>query len=160
MDSGLTGYVTNAVWAIIGALGSKLGTQAVLGSNNTGIMGYAGNLAVGAGLWLLTEKMLRNREASKGVVTGTMIQVIIRAINDFTPFGSYVQQLGMGDYMVQSYVTPQVLVDPWNNAQIAIPNGWAPTTVVAPATAAAGGGTGMSGYDYGTTYGMRGSGVY
>lgn len=164
---GLTSLVTNAVFVIVGALGSKLGAQAVLGSNNTGIIGYVGNAAIGVALWLLTEKVMHNRAAASGVIAGTVVQILLRAINDFTPFGSYVQQLGMGDYQVQSFVTPQVLVDPWNSAQIAIPNGWAPT-MVAPAPAAgsgapaAGGGPGMGDYAYGNNLygGGRGTALY
>jgi hypothetical protein len=136
-SSGLAGMVTNAVFVIVGALGSKLGAQMVLGSNNTGLIGYAGNAAIGAAMWLLTEHVMKNRQASSGVIAGTLVQIILRAINDFTPFGSYVSGLGFGDYQMQSFVTPQVLVDPWNSAQILIPNGWgAPTPVPLPAAAA------------------------
>jgi len=137
----LTGIVTNAAFVIVGALGSKLGAQLILGANNTGWMGYAGNEAVGVGLWFFTEHVMKNKEASSGVIAGTVVEIILRIINDMTPFGQYVSGLGMGDYQAQSFVTPQVLVDPYNSAQIQIPNGWAPTTVVAPA---AGGGTGLS----------------
>lgn len=162
---GVTQLVTNAVFVIVGALGSKLGAQAVLGSNNTGIIGYVGNAAIGAALWLLTEKVMKNRAAASGVIAGTVVQILLRAINDFTPFGSYVQQLGMGDYQVQSFVTPQVLVDPWNSAAIQIPNGWAPTMVAPPpaAAAAAGGGApGMGDYAYGNQLygGGRGTALY
>ena len=34
---------TNAVFVIVGALGSELGAQAILGTNNVGVVGYAGN---------------------------------------------------------------------------------------------------------------------
>jgi len=121
---GVGALVTNAVFVIIGALGSKLGAQAILGSNNVGVMGYAGNAAVGGVLWFITEKLMKNRAASAGVISGTVVQILLRVINDYTPFGSYVSQLGMGDYQMQSFVTPQVLVDPWNNAAIRIPDGW------------------------------------
>lgn len=124
--SSLGGIVTNAVFVIIGALGSKLGAQAVLGTNNTGLIGYAANAAAGGALWFLTEKVMHNRAAASGVIAGTVVQIILRIINDYTPFGSYVSQLGMGDYQMQSFVTPQVLVDPWNSAEIAIPDAWAP----------------------------------
>jgi len=167
---GLTGIVTNAVFVIVGALGSKLGAQAVLGTNNTGIIGYVGNAAIGAALWLLTEKVMHNRAAASGVIAGTVVQILLRAINDFTPFGSYVQQLGMGDYQVQSFVTPQVLVDPWNSAAISIPNGWAPTMVAPPPASTtgappAGGGppaAGMGDYAYGNNLygGGRGTALY
>jgi hypothetical protein len=150
----LTGIVTNAVFVIVGALGSKLGAQLILGSNNVGWVGYLGNAAVGLGLWFLTEHVMKNKEASSGVIAGTVVEVLLRIINDMTPFGQYVSGLGMGDYQMQSFVTPQVLVDPYNNAQIQLPNGWAPQTIVqAPAAPASG-----MGYMYGDTY--TGPGTY
>jgi hypothetical protein len=124
MSTNVTELVTNAVFVILGALGSKLGAQAVLGTKNTGIMGYAGNAAVGAALWFITEKLMKNRAASAGIISGTIVQILLRVINDYTPFGSYVAQLGMGDYQMQSFVTPQVLVDPLNSAQVRVPDGW------------------------------------
>ena len=152
----LTGIITNAVFVVVGALGSKLGAQMVLGSNNVGLIGYAGNLAIGAGLWLLTEKVMKNKEASSGVIAGTFVQVILRVINDYTPFGSYVSGLGMGDYQMQSFVTPQTLVDPYNSAQIQIPGGWAPQIAAPPPskTMAAAAGVPSSGMGdvYGSTY--------
>jgi hypothetical protein len=143
--SGLTPLVTNAAFVIIGALGTKLATQAVLGTNNTGLVGYAGNAAVGGVLWFITEKFMKNRAASTGILSGTIVQILLRVINDYTPFGQYVAQLGMGDYQMQSFVTPQVLVDPWNSAQIAVPPGWGPAPgqpaqIAAPAGRMGGGG--------------------
>lgn len=120
----LTQLATISAFAIVGAVGSKLGTQIILGSNNTGWVGYGANAAVGFGLWLLAEKGMKNRNAATGIAVGTIIQILLRAINDYTPFGSYVNSLGMGDYQMQSFVTPQVLVDPWNRAEIAVPAGW------------------------------------
>jgi len=143
---GMAPLVTNAAFVIIGALGSKLGTQAILGTKNTGLLGYAGNAAVGGVLWFITEKVMKNRAASTGVISGTIVQILLRIINDYTPFGQYVAQLGMGDYQMQSFVTPQVLVDPWRSAEIAIPPGWAPRMAALPAAAGggAGGGPAMS----------------
>lgn len=153
--------ITTSTFVLVGALGSKLGAQLVLGANNTGVVGYAGNLAVGGVLWFLTDKVMKNKNAASGVIAGTVAQLILRLINDYTPFGSYVSQLGMGDYQMQSYVTPQILTDPTNNSNILIPNGWgAPAALPAPAaTMSRGKGGGMSGtYDDvggllgGTTY--------
>jgi hypothetical protein len=146
----LTGIITNAVFVLVGALGSKLGAQLILGSNNTSWVGYAGNAAVGVGLWFLTEHVMKNKEASSGVIAGTVVEIILRIINDMTPFGSYVSGLGMGDYQMQSFVTPQVLVDPYNSAAIQIPPGWAPQ-LPPPAPAAPAGGSGM-GSMYGDQY--------
>jgi hypothetical protein len=136
--SGIGPLVTNAVFVIAGALGSKLGAQAVLGTNNTGVVGYAGNAAAGLVLWWGAEKLLKNRAAASGILAGTVVQIVLRLINDYTPFGSYVAQLGMGDYQVQSFTTPQVLVDPTRSAEIAIPAGWGAPAPTAVAGAAAG----------------------
>lgn len=159
-SGGIAHIVTNAVFVIAGALGSKLLTQMVLGTNNVGLIGYAGNAVAGGALWFVTEKIMHNRVASNGVIAGTAVQIILRLINDYTPFGQYVSQLGMGDYQAQSFVTPQVLVDPYNSAQIRIPGAWLPpppppSTTVSGANATAG----VSGYGGGDLYGGR-SGLY
>jgi hypothetical protein len=167
---GIGPMFTNAVFVIVGALGSKLGAQAVLGTNNVGVVGYAGNAATGAVLWFLAEKVMKNRAAANGIIAGTLVQILLRVINDYTPFGSYVANLGMGDYQMQSFVTPQILVDPMRNANIRVPPGWGPGP---PMSATAGakqvrGGTaalpaaagpvasGVSGYDS-NLYGGRSS---
>lgn len=152
--AGIGGIVTNATFVIVGALGSKLGAQLVLGTNNTGVVGYAGNLAAGGVLWFLAEKVLKNPTAASGIIAGTVAQVILRLINDYTPFGSYVSQLGMGDYQMQSYVTPQILQNPTQNADILIPNGWgAPAMPAAAPMAVARKGTG-------SLYDDMGGGLY
>jgi hypothetical protein len=149
--------VNTAVFAIIGALGSKLGAQMVLGTNNTGWVGYAGNIGVGFALWLAAEKLLKNNPAANGIAVGTLIQLILRALNDYTPIGQYTSSLGMGDYQMQSFVTPQILVDPVNSTEISIPPGWAPQIAAPPLAAAAAGksASGMSGL-----YDTRGGGLY
>ena len=152
---GIGESITNAVFVIVGALGSKLGAQTVLGANNVGVTGYAANAAAGAVMWFLAEKVMKNRAAGNGIIAGTLVQIILRVINDYTPFGSYVANLGMGDYQAQSFVTPQVLVSPYQSAAIQIPNGWgAPPP---PPMAAAPGGKGMGGR---ASYGAPGGGSY
>ena len=91
----------------------------------------------GAVLWFVAEKVMKNRNAANGIIAGTLVQIILRVINDYTPFGSYVANLGMGDYQMQSFVTPQVLVDPMKNATIAVPPGWGSRP--APVMSASGG---------------------
>lgn len=151
--------ITTSTFVLVGALGSKLGAQLILGSNNTGVVGYAGNLAMGGVLWFLTDKVMKNKTAASGVIAGTVAQLILRLINDYTPFGSYVSQLGMGDYQMQSYVTPQILTDPTNNSNLLIPNGWGAPALPAPAAAAGGrsksaSGMGAASYDDGGLFGM------
>ena len=155
---GIGTILTNAVFVIAGALGSKLLAQMVLGTNNTGIMGYAGNAIAGVGLWFLADKVLKNKEAAKGVISGTAVQLVLRLINDYTPFGQYVSQLGMGDYQAQAFVTPQVLVDPYNSARIKIPGAWLPPPPPPPQTpTAAAAAAGIGSYGGGDLYGGRSS---
>jgi len=158
MFGGIGGILTNAVFVIAGALGSKLLTQMVLGTNNTGMIGYAGNAVAGFGLWFLAAKVLKNAEGAKGIISGTAVQLVLRLINDYTPFGQYVSQLGMGDYQAQAFVTPQVLVDPYNSARIKIPGAWLPPPPPPPQTpTAAAHAAGIGAYGGGELYGGRSS---
>lgn len=157
MSGGIGGILTNAVFVIAGALGSKLLTQMVLGTNNTGIMGYAGNAIAGVGLWFLAAKVLKNAEGAKGIISGTAVQLVLRLINDYTPFGQYVSQLGMGDYQAQAFVTPQVLVDPYNSARIKIPGAWLPPPPPPQTPSAASAAAGIGSYGGGELYGGRSS---
>lgn len=137
----ITDIAINATFVIVGALGSKYLTQMVLGSNNVGLIGYAGNAIAGGILWFVAERFMRNKQAANGIVSGTAVQIILRLINDYTPFGQYLSNLGMGDYQAQAFATPQVLVDPYNNATIS-PPAWFPAVAAAPAAVAASSGVG------------------
>jgi hypothetical protein len=140
--------VINGIFVIAGALGTKLITQMVLQANNTGWIGYGVSALVGAVLWFATDKTLHNPAASAGIIAGTVVQIIIRLINDYTPFGQYVSQLGMGDYQAQAFLTPQVLVDPYNSAQIQFPAALRAMMAPAPSTAAnMSKSAGVSGFD-------------
>lgn len=156
-SGGVGGILTNAVFVIAGALGSKLLTQMVLGTNNTGMIGYAGNAVAGFGLWFLAAKVLKNTEGAKGIISGTAVQLVLRLINDYTPFGQYVSQLGMGDYQAQAFVTPQVLVDPYNSARIKIPGAWLPPPPPPQTPSAASAAVGIGAYGGGDLYGGRSS---
>ena len=150
--------ITTSTFVLVGALGSKLGAQLVLGTNNTGVVGYAGNLAIGGVLWFLADKVMKNKTAASGIIAGTVAQLILRLINDYTPFGQYLAGTGMGDYQMQSYVTPQILTDPTNNSNILIPNGWGGAAALPPASTAvvkgSKSGMGASSYDDGGLFGM------
>jgi hypothetical protein len=156
-SGGVGGILTNAVFVIAGALGSKLLTQMVLGTNNTGMIGYAGNAVAGFGLWFLAAKVLKNAEGAKGIISGAAVQIVLRLINDYTPFGQYVSQLGMGDYQAQAFVTPQVLVDPYNSARIKIPGAWLPPPAPALTPSSASAAVGIGAYGGGDLYGGRSS---
>lgn len=142
--------ITNALFVVAGAVGAKLGAQMVLGSGNTGVMGYAGNLAVGGVLALGYKAVFKNARAAAAIFSGAVVEVVLRLISDYTPYGQFVSGLGMGDYFASNWVTPQRYVDALNSAQVQIPAGWAPQQVVVQS---AGVPAGMQGYYDGTTAG-------
>lgn len=122
----LTGLATSAVFTIAGAVGTKYLTQMVLTSSNTGVMGYLGNLVSAFLLSWGVKAFMKNDRAAAAVLSGGIVQVVLRLINDYTPFGAYTANLGMGDYsasgignyMPQNFVTPQRLTDGLNSAQL------------------------------------------
>jgi len=118
----VSSLVVQAGWAIGGAVGSKLLTQAVLGASNTGWMGYGGNLAASFVLGAGIKAFMKNESAGNAVILGGVIQTLLRVLIDKTPFGSRVSNLGMGDYLAQNYLTPQRVVDGLNSAQLAPPS--------------------------------------
>jgi len=153
----ISSIAINAVFVIVGAVGSKLLAQMVLGSNNTGVVGYAANAIAGGAMWFVAEKVMHNKDAANGIIAGTAVEIILRLISDYTPFGSYVSGLGMGDYQAQAWLTPQVLVNPYQNADIQWPQGLLSAVTPPPAVtmpASAGIASGM-----GDLYGGK-SGLY
>lgn len=138
--------ITTSAFALAGAAASKIIPQMVLGASNTSWVGYAANALTGFLLYLAAEKVLKNHTAATGVAIGTAVMIMDRMINDMTPFGSYLSGAGFGDYQAQAFVTPQVLVDPYNSAQIRIPGPWQPTPApMSPTKAAAAVGVGSYG---------------
>lgn len=140
---GFGGKVVDYAFLIGGAVGSSLLAQAVLGASNTGVMGYGADLVAG-GLLAWGAKMLpATRKYAASIFGGSMVAVMLRAIRDYTPFGTYLSQAGLGNWGVGMYmpwngVSPQRYIDPLNQSQVQIPSGWAPTTVVQSAKAPAG----------------------
>lgn len=143
--------IETGIFATVGAVGSKLLTQVVLGSSNTGIMGYLGNVVAGTAIGLAADKVLKNRQAAFAVYVGTAIQIVLRAISDFTPYGSYAALSGVGDYQVSNFVTPQRYVDALHGAMVQVPNGWGAPAPVAIAS---------SGVPADHSAGMSGTSIY
>lgn len=128
----------NSIFLLAGAagfFGTKLLTQAVMGPSNTGVAGYFGNAVATAGLALLAY-LLKFKRASAAIVAGGVLQVLARVVTDQTPFGKFTSALGVGDYQMQSYVTPQRLTDPLGSAEVEIPPGWAPKVIQSAAAPA------------------------
>jgi len=97
--------------AVVGSTLSSAGTQMVLGTSNTGMVGYAGNLISTLVLsWLGSMGPLRKFKGfAPGILAGGIGGLIKRIISDYSLFGGYTASLGMGDYMVANWVTPQRL---------------------------------------------------
>ena len=154
---GMTDLLMEGVFATAGAVGAKLLTQMVLGANNTGIIGYVGNAASGLALGLAAGMINATRKYAKDIYIGTVVAIVIRAVSDYTSYGSALALSGMGDYQVANFVTPQRYVDGLNTAQIQVPAGWgapAPLVVASSSVPAShGGSAGLSGcYDGGGMY--------
>lgn len=124
--------------AVVGGTLPTVATQAILGAKNTGPLGYLANLAAtfllawGVGRF---SKGKTGHTFSMGIIAGGIGSVIKRAITDYSILGSFGQQLGMGDYMVSNWVTPQRMVDGLNSAMVEVPQGWGPgpQMIAAPA---------------------------
>ena len=134
---------TEGLAILSGLLGSKYVAQMVLGSSNTGFMGYIANLAVGGvGGWA-AGSILKKPKLGQSFFVGSVIEVIIRVLEDYTPAGTFISSMGVGDYFASNWVTPQRYTDALNGANVQIPNGWAPVTQVISSSGASAGAAGL-----------------
>jgi hypothetical protein len=95
--------------ALVGSSLSSAGSQLILGASNTGAVGYVTNLVATLVLSWLGGMFTRNRAFPAGILAGGIGSLLRRIISDYSLFGGYTAQLGMGDYMVSNWVTPQRL---------------------------------------------------
>lgn len=104
-----TTWIMGGAGALAGFVGSAALPQMILGTANTGIAGYAASAAAAIGLGLLSHFLLpRQPGVTLGVVSGGFANLIRRVISDQTPFGSYLSNPGMGDYMVANWGPPRM----------------------------------------------------
>lgn len=95
--------------ALVGSTLSSAGTQLVLGSSNSGVMGYGANLVATFLLSWVGGMVVRNKSFQAGILAGGIGALMRRIIADYSLLGGYTSQLGMGDYLVSNWVTPQRL---------------------------------------------------
>jgi hypothetical protein len=109
---GWGGVVELGVGAVVGSSGSSALTQLVLGTSNTGAMGYGVNFLTTLVLsWVGSMGPLRKFKGfAPGILAGGIGSLIRRVIADYSLLGGYTAQLGMGDYMVSNWVAPQRLI--------------------------------------------------
>ncbi len=138
----IIGLLTSGVFAAGGLVLSRFATQAVLGAQNMGFMGYAGNAVATAALAWATHIVSKNPRNRDAVILGGVMGIIARLITDYTPYGSFLQSQGFGDYGMGLYLPqndpmPSRLVAP-NGAIVEVPGGWGGGFVAAPAAAGMG----------------------
>lgn len=115
---GLTsGLIGKLVGLIGGAVSSKYLTQAVLGGNNTGLFGYAGNIVSSVALGWAAGKVTKSKEFGTNVMVGGLLAVALRGLMDFTSVGQYINlslagvgkggDLGLGIIEDSSFPVPQ-----------------------------------------------------
>lgn len=113
-----SGAIGKALGVIGGAVGSKYLTQLALGGNNTGIMGYGGNLVASIALGWGVGKVMKNKEFGIMVTAGGIAALVLRVLSDNTPIGQYVNlslsgmgkggDMGLGIIQDSSFPVPQV----------------------------------------------------
>lgn len=102
-------WVMGGAGALAGFVGSAAIPQMILGPGNTGVAGYAATAAAAVGLGLLSHFLLpRQMAVTAGVVAGGFGNLLRRIISDQTPFGGYLSNTGMGDYMVANWGPPRM----------------------------------------------------
>jgi hypothetical protein len=119
-------WVYGGVGVIAGVVGTRAIPQLVLGSSNTGIMGYLANAATTALLTIAARFASKSPVLSGAVLAGGAASILSRIIQDYSLLGSYSSQVGLGDYLMSDFLVPARLSNGMSNAQIARP-AWAQT---------------------------------
>lgn len=131
---GSSSLLINSAIAAANAIGSRWVPQFFLGANNTGVMGYGANIATGlVGAWVA--KKFMGKSAGYAALLGLGISILLRAANDFTPWGTALSlngfgDAGMGALVPSDFVQPPVYDGNWN---LQIPASWK-AAAIPPAT--------------------------
>lgn len=131
---GTKSLLVNSAVATLNAVGSRFVSQFFLGSANQGITGYGAN--IGAGLvGAYAAKRFLGRSAGYAALLGLGVSLLLRAAQDFTPWGSALAlngygDSGMGALVPMDFINPQQYAD--GNQSVLKPASWQP----APAAAA------------------------
>lgn len=140
------GLLKNGLFMLAGLVGSRLLPQAFLGSKNTGVMGYGSNLAIALGGGFAVKSVLRDSQAGNMFILGGIGGIILRAIQDFTPFGQAINSSlqGVGDvgiYGATTFFVPLAEAPGSDRGQMDLPSAvQRPAMSVSPAQPAGVGG--------------------
>ena len=120
-------WVYGGVGVIAGVVGTRALPQLLLGASNTGIMGYLANAAATGLLTFAAHMASKNKVLTASVLAGGAASIISRVIQDYSLLGSYSSQVGLGDYLMSDWLTPQYLTDGLHNANLNRPGAVAAT---------------------------------
>lgn len=139
-------WISGGAGVIVGVVGTRGLPQLLLGTNNTGAMGYAANLASTGILTFLAHLAMPNNKIFKlTVLSGGLGALFSRVIGDYSLLGSYSSQVGLGDYLFNfNFQTPQQL-DGSRRALVA-GNGPSPTSSAVPINVGGASSAGMAIY--------------
>jgi hypothetical protein len=121
-------WLYGGVGVIAGVVGTRALPQLILGASNTGVMGYFANAAATAILTFAAHFASKNRILSASVLAGGAASIISRIIQDYSLLGSYSAQVGLGDYLMSDFLTPQALTNGLKTAQLREP-AWAGSNI-------------------------------
>lgn len=105
-------WLVGGAGVLAGVFVTRGAPQLLLGSSNTGAMGYAANAATAViGGWAI-HSFMRNPLLSASFIAGGFASLIARLISDYTPYGSKLALSGWGDYQFSNIVgtVPQRLI--------------------------------------------------
>lgn len=134
-------WLYGGVGVIAGVVGTRALPQLVLGSSNTGIMGYLANAASTALLTVAAHFASKSRVLAASVLAGGAASILSRIIQDYSLLGSYSSQVGLGDYLMSDFLTPQRLTNGLQTANLMQPK-WAQSAPAALPVNVAGAGVG------------------
>jgi hypothetical protein len=129
-------WLSGGAGVLTGVVATRGLPQLVLGSSNTGVMGYFANaVATAVATFAAHLAFPRNKVFSASVLAGGAAALISRVIGDYSLLGSYSANVGLGDYLFNfNYPVPQYLA-PGNSRQLSPIGGVQPMNMNAPAAA-------------------------
>jgi hypothetical protein len=114
----------------VGSVGATTLPNMILGSSNTGLMGYAATIAATGLLAWAGHAFVKKPVVTSGIIAGGVGALIRRVIQDYSLLGSYTSSLGMGDILTDfNFNTPQTIAA----GQRTLNNPYAMPALAAPA---------------------------
>ena len=111
-------WLQGGAGVIAGVVGTRAIPQMLMGSSNTGPMGYGANAVTAVALGWVTHMLFpRNQTLVTAVIAGGFAGLLSRIIADKTPFGAQLSLTGLGDhgfglYQKSNFPSPPRIVAP------------------------------------------------